>query len=98
MISPEDAKKLIGQGKVTLLDVRSQLEYSAGHIEGAVLLPFDLITADAPELPDDKDRTIIVYCFSGWRSAIACETIAGFGYTRVYDLGSITCWPYGTVQ
>jgi rhodanese-related sulfurtransferase len=98
MISPEDAKELIDQGGVTLLDVRSKLEYGTGHIKGAVCLPFDLIAADAAGLPKDKDAVIIVYCFSGWRSTIACETLAGFGYTRVYDMGSITEWPYGTVR
>jgi phage shock protein E len=97
MITPEDAKALIGKEGTVLLDVRSKFEYDAGHIKGASLLPFDLISQDAKELPQDKADVIIVYCLSGWRSAIAAETLAGYGYTSVYDLGSILDWSYGTV-
>ncbi len=67
-ISPEEAKELIGEANVVLLDVRTQEEYDEGHIEGAVLLPYDAITADSAGLPADKDATIIIYCRSGRRS------------------------------
>lgn len=97
-ISPGDAKALIGTDDVTLLDVREQEEYDEGHIDGAVLLPYDTITADSEALPEDKASTVIVYCRSGRRSAIAAETLAGLGYTNVYDLGGIQSWPYETVK
>ncbi len=97
-ISPEEAKELIGEANVVLLDVRTQEEYDEGHIEGAVLLPYDAITADSAGLPADKDATIIIYCRSGRRSAIAAETLLGLGYTRVYDLGGIQSWPYAVVK
>jgi phage shock protein E len=96
-VSPEDARKLIGQKGVVLLDVRDQYEYDGGHIAGAVLLPYDAIAEGAPGLPEDKGSTIIVYCRSGRRSAIAAETLAKLGYTHILDLGSIQAWPYGTV-
>ena len=97
-ISPAEAQKLIGQKDVVLLDVRDQYEYDAGHITGAVLLPYDAIEEYAPGLPDYKDDTIIVYCRSGRRSAIAAQTLAAIGYTDIRDLGSIRNWPYGTVS
>ena len=97
LITPDEARALIGQPGVTLLDVRAKYEYDEAHIDGAVLLPYDAITAESPELPENKDDTIIVYCRSGRRSAIAADTLAVLGYTDIRDLGGIQDWPYETV-
>ena len=96
-ISPADAKALMGSEDVVLLDVRTQEEYDAGHIEGAILMPYDEISQRTDELPADKDKTIIVYCRSGSRAAAAGSTLLSLGYTQVYNLGGINSWPYGTV-
>lgn len=96
-ISPEDAKAMIGAEGTVLLDVRTQEEYGEAHIDGAQLIPYDAIEQNADELPADKDASIIVYCRSGRRSAIAAETLIGMGYANVYDLGGIQDWPYETV-
>lgn len=96
-IAPENAKELIGTDGVVLLDVRTQEEFDEAHIEDAVLVPYDAIAANLDKLPDDMDTTIIVYCRSGRRSAIAANELIGMGYTQVYDLGGIQDWPYGTV-
>lgn len=97
-ITPEEAHELIGKADVVLLDVRTQEEYDEGHIEGAALLPHDAITADSAALPADKDATLIVYCRTGRRSAIAAQTLSDLGYTKIYDLGGIQSWPYETVK
>lgn len=84
--------------RYTVLDVREQDEFDAGHIEGAKLLPYGSITADsaAAVLPA-KDETVLVYCRSGRRSAIAAQALADLGYTAVYDFGGILDWPYEVV-
>ena len=97
LITPDEARELIGQPNVTLLDVRAKYEFDESHIDGALLLPYDAITAESPELPENKDDTIIVYCRSGRRSAIAADALASLGYTRIFDLGGIQDWPYETV-
>ena len=98
-ISPQDAKAMLDADEnVTLLDVRTQEEYDEGHIEGAILLPYDTITASSIGLPADKASAVIVYCRSGRRSAIAAETLLSLGFTNVYDLGGIQSWPYETVS
>ena len=97
LITPDEARELIGQTNVTLLDVRAKYEYDEAHIDGALLLPYDAITAESPELPENNDDTIIVYCRSGRRSAIAADTLSALGYTRIFDLGGIQDWPYETV-
>ena len=98
-ISAEDAKAMMADGTpYILLDVRTQEEYDAGHIDGAMLLPYDEIAGRAAaELPD-KGARILLYCRTGRRSAAAAETLAGMGYTDVYDFGGIVDWPYETVQ
>ncbi len=97
-ISPADAKKLIGQQGVVLLDVRDPYEYQTAHIAGAVLLPYYAIAEGAPGLPEDKDATIIVYCRSGRRSAVAAKSLAMLGYNNIRDLGALQDWPYDTVS
>ena len=96
-IIPEDAKALIGTSGVVLLDVRTKDEFDEAHIDGATLVPYDAIDQNVDKLPQDKDTTVIVYCRSGRRSAIAAETLLGMGYTQVFDLGGIQDWPYETV-
>ncbi len=80
-----------------MLDVRSEEEFITGHAAGAVLLPYDEVTADsAAAAIGSKDTPVLVYCRTGRRSRIAAEALLRLGYTRVYDLGSLTGWPYGT--
>lgn len=94
-ISAEEAKEIMdGAGDFVLVDVREEDEYAAGHIEGARLIPYGKMEESAEtELPD-KEQTILVYCRSGRRSAIAARTLAGLGYTDVRDFGGIIDWPY----
>ena len=97
-ITAEEAKRIMADTQAyTLVDVRSEDEYDEAHIEGAVLIPLDTLAERAgAELPD-LDAAVLVYCRSGVRSAKAAETLAGLGYTKVYDIGGINDWPYGTV-
>lgn len=95
-LTPEEAKARLDEGEdIVLLDVRTQEEFDAGHIPGAVCLPHDTITEDHP-LPYDKEAEILVYCRSGRRSALAAEKLAELGYENVADFGGILDWPYGT--
>lgn len=78
-------------GDTVVLDVRTQEEFEDGHIQGALLLPYDTITAEtAEELLSDKTKTILVYCRTGRRSEIAAKALIELGYTSVYDFGGIT--------
>lgn len=93
-ISPENAKNMMEDMSVTILDVREPMEFSSGHIPNAQNLPVGAVRRKAAaELPD-PDATILVYCLSGMRSATACAILSELGYTNVYDLGGIAAWPY----
>jgi len=99
LITPEAARTMLsGSPTPVLLDVRTAEEFSTGYIAGAVLLPYDQIDAvSAPRVATDKSAPVIVYCRSGRRSAIAASTLVKLGYKKVFDLGGIASWPYGTV-
>lgn len=96
-ITQEEAKEMIDSQEVIILDVREQSEYDSGHIPGAVLLPVGAIDEDtAAEVIPEKDSTVLVYCRSGNRSKTASSTLAGLGYTNIYEFGGINTWPYET--
>lgn len=96
-ISAEEAKTKMSEETVIIVDVRTQEEYDAGHIENAMLIPNESISGEPTELPD-KDAVILVYCRSGNRSKQASDKLVDLGYTQVYDFGGIIDWPYAVVQ
>ena len=96
IISQDEAKAMMDNGGVTVIDVREQDEYDSGHIKSAVLLPLGTITADTAEkVIESKDTAVLVYCRSGNRSKKASAILAKLGYKNIYEIGGITSWPYG---
>ena len=80
-----------------ILDVRTEQEYAAGHIPGAIVVPNETIgTEEIPQLPD-KDQLIMVYCRSGNRSKQASDKLVKLGYTNIVEFGGIIDWPGETV-
>jgi rhodanese-related sulfurtransferase len=75
-----------------LLDVRTQEEFETRHVRGARLVPHDEIRARAGDLPQNKNKPIVVYCRRGIRSRKATEKLNGMGYMNVYDLGGREHW------
>ena len=97
-ISAADAKARMDSGDtIVILDVRTQEEYDAGHIAGAILVPNETIADKQPALLPDLDAEILVYCRSGNRSAQAAKKLIAIGYTNVVDFGGIIDWPYDVV-
>ena len=97
-ISAADAKARMDSGDtIVILDVRTQEEYDAGHIPGAILVPNETIVDKQPKLLPDLDAEILVYCRSGNRSAQAAKKLIAIGYTNVVDFGGIIDWPYDVV-
>ena len=94
-ITPEEAKKIMDSGEEhIILDTREQDEFDAGHIPGAILIPYTEIENKAEEMLPDKDKLILVYCRSGRRSKIAAECLAKLEYTNIKEFGGIIDWPY----
>lgn len=98
-ITAKDAKKIMdNQGGYVILDVRTEPEYDASHIEDAILLPLDEIEEKASEVLPDKNQLLLVYCRSGVRSKQASSQLAKLGYRNIKEFGGIIEWPYGVVR
>lgn len=102
-VSVNDAKKMIEEGNVFVIDVRTPDEFRAAHIEGAVYIPVaslknppgepvlppeDLLANQMDKLPADCDAKILVYCKTGSRSVNASKILVNAGYTNVYNMQS----------
>ena len=70
-----------------MLDVREQREYEAGHLLGAVNLPYEEL--DEVESCISKDRPVVIYCAYGGQSLLAARELAGRGYDTVNALGGL---------
>jgi phage shock protein E len=72
-----------------IIDVRTEAEWNDGHIEGAILIPYDFIEGRMGTAAKDKSTRICVYCRSGRRSKIAKKTPKKLQYRDVVNLGSL---------
>ena len=94
-ISAKEAKQIMdSQEGYVILDVREREEYDAGHIPGAIVIPYTELEERAAEELPDEDQLILVYCRSGRRSKIAAEILVELGYTNIREFGGILDWPY----
>jgi rhodanese-related sulfurtransferase len=84
------ARQLVAAG-ARLVDVRTQQEFDAGHLDGAVLIPYDQIAARAAEV-GPVSTPVVLYCRTGRRTAIAAKTLAELGFTQVWDLKGMSNW------
>ena len=92
-IDHPEARSLLADDAVTVLDVRTPGEYEhLGHIPRAWLLPVDLVASAPAVLPKD-DRPVLVYCEHGVRSVAASRVLAAAGIDRVLNLaGGLAAW------
>jgi rhodanese-related sulfurtransferase/DNA-binding transcriptional ArsR family regulator len=72
-IGRTDLEQRVRQGDVIVVDVRPELEYAAGHIPGAVSIPFDQLASRLEELPEDVE--VVAYC-RGPYCVLAPEAVA----------------------
>jgi rhodanese-related sulfurtransferase len=98
-VGRDEAAALIAKGDVLVVDVRDAPELQAsGKVAGAVHVSRGMLEFRAdPESPYhdpafDRDRTVIVYCASGGRSALAGKALKDLGYRDVRNLGAFKEW------
>ena len=78
---------------VQLVDVRTDAEYSEGHLPGAMLIDVKSAGFDSVATARlDRSRVVAVYCRSGRRSADAARRLAASGYRVVNLDGGIMAW------
>ncbi len=85
------ARELDQKKGAVILDVRTDKEYDAGHIPGAVHIPLTEIGNRIKKLK--KDKELVVYCQRGNRSIWAIKRLIGMGYKNLYNLkGGYNAW------
>jgi rhodanese-related sulfurtransferase len=98
-LTPAEAREMIAKGNTLVLDVRDAPELAqSGKVAGALHVSRGMLEFRAdPDSPyHDKnlsrDRTVIVYCASGGRSALSGKLLKDMGYAHVYNLGAFKDW------
>jgi rhodanese-related sulfurtransferase len=98
-ITPEAAREMLAKGNTLVVDVRDAPEVEkSGRIAGAVHVSRGMLEFRAdPESPAhdknfSKDKTVILYCGSGGRAALAGKLLKDLGYDRVYNVGAFKDW------
>ena len=98
-ITPAQAREMIAKGNALVVDVRDAPELEkSGKIAGAVHHSRGMLEFRAdPESPYydknfTRDKTVILYCASGGRSALAGKVLKDMGYGQVYNLGAFKDW------
>lgn len=93
-LSVDQLKAMQASGeKFTLIDVREDNEWAAGHAAGAVHLSKGVLERDIEAKTPQKDAKLVLYCGSGARSALAADSLMKMGYSNVFSLaGGISAY------
>lgn len=77
---------------LVLIDVREDREWNVGHAAGAHHMSRGTLESKIDTVVP-RDATVVLYCASGNRSALAAESLAAMGYTKVASLaGGFRAW------
>ena len=98
-ISGAEAKGMLGKPGVVFVDLREPAEIAAsGKVPGALAIPRGLLEFRADPEGASKDaaltgaKTVVTYCASGGRAALAGKTLQELGYTDVKNLARFQDW------
>ncbi len=91
LVDGATAKALVADG-AKVVDVRTPQEFAAGHVPGAMNIPYEEIGRRASEI-GPSSTPVVLYCRTGRRSGIAAEALQKAGYSKLYDFKSVTAWP-----
>ncbi|WP_018412119.1 rhodanese-like domain-containing protein [Methyloversatilis thermotolerans] len=78
-----------------LIDVREGDEYTTGHLAGALNIPRGVLEFRISAMPglEGRDRTLVLYCKTGGRAALAACALHDMGYLNVKSIaGGIEAW------
>lgn len=92
-VNVEEFEKLRADKNNTVLDVRTQKEFDAGHIPGAIHIDVNAANFQEKTAKLDKSKTYLVHCASGGRSVTACKKLAPAGFEHLVNLeGGYRAW------
>ena len=98
-ISCYQAKKIIDTEKdIVFLVVGTQEEGEEGRIEESIVMRHYNLYDVVEKVILDKEKKILLYCRSGYRSKIAFKILRNLGYKNIFDFGGIIDWTYETIK
>jgi Rhodanese-related sulfurtransferase len=91
-LTHHEVVRLLNDDNAVVVDVRDSKEYKAGHIAEAINIPFAKIATRYTELEKHRDKTLVVVCKMGQRSAAAGKTLKEKGFTVSRLQGDMVEW------
>jgi rhodanese-related sulfurtransferase len=91
-ISSQNGLKLLNDENHKFLDVRTDSEYSNGHIPKSKHIPLQELQDRVSEIEQFKNKNIIVYCRSGARSSKATNILLEKGFKVLNLSGGVMSW------
>ena len=93
-VTPRELQEMLDAGRnIALIDVREPVEWQINRIEGAQLIPKSLLDSGAGLADLPQDRTPVLYCKTGVRSAEALAVLKKAGFSDALHLqGGIVAW------
>jgi hydroxyacylglutathione hydrolase len=90
-LAPGELASMRGDRVPVVIDVRSDIEWKAGHLPAAIHIPLGRLIERLAELP--KDQPLVTQCRAGGRSSIAASVLARAGMQNVSNLaGGYNAW------
>jgi rhodanese-related sulfurtransferase len=91
-LSNRELTALVNSEQGVVLDIRAQKDFSAGHIVGALNIPYEKITARIAELEKHKAKTVIVVDAMGQHAGTVCRDLKKAGFTAAKLSGGVASW------
>ncbi|MGH1392773.1 MAG: rhodanese-like domain-containing protein [Trichormus sp.] len=86
-----ELKGLLKEDNILLIDVREPSEYATGYIDNAINIPLPTLTQNLDKIP--QNQPVVIYCTSGYRSAMAVMSLRLLGYDNVRGFpASVNGW------
>lgn len=83
---PDVQARLAAGETLTIVDVREESEFAAGHVPGAIHIGKGVMERDVETKIPDPATEVILYCGGGFRSALAADNLQKMGYTNVLSM------------
>ena len=93
-VAPWTAREMLAsENPPVIIDVRSQAEFTAFHIPGAVNVPFPARAGELAGASPDPTRAVVVVCMTGHRSPPMASMLGSVGYEKAFNLvGGMAGW------
>lgn len=85
-LNSQEFARLLEDGDVQLVDIRTPQEVANGIIEGASIINFQDADFEKKVQLLDKGQPVAIYCAAGGRSARASSQLKKLGFSKIYDL------------